>query len=202
MTLQERFDKLEPRERRLLVILGSILGVFLVLIGPIAVYSVVSSKRSDNRDMRELIDQVYDARASVAERKAKKDALLARYAKTAPPLAGFIEEQAKEQGGTAAESQDLPPVPHGKRYTERTTVVKIHKIGMLALAKVLEKIEQSGYPVVISRLGLKPRAGEPDSYEVDLGISAFDRKPDAPEKGKDKDKDSAGDKDKDKEKDQ
>jgi len=193
MTLQERFEKLEPRERRLLVILGSLLGVFLVLIGPIAVYGMVSSRRADNRDMRDLVDQVYDARAAVAERKGKKDALLARYAKTAPPLAGFIEEQAKEQGGTAAESQDLPVVPHGKRYTERTTVVKVHKIGMLALAKTLEKIEQSGYPVVISRLGLKPRAGEPDSYEVDLGISAFDRKADAPEKGKD----GAADKEKD-----
>jgi general secretion pathway protein M len=198
MTLQERFEKLEPRERRLLVILGSVLGAFIVLIGPIAIYGMVSSKRSDNRDMRDLIDQVYDARATVAERRNKKDALLARYAKTAPPLAGFIEDAAKDQGGTAAESQDLPPVPHGKRYTERTTVVKVHKIGMLALAKTLEKIEQSGYPVVVSRLGLKPRSGEPDSYEVDLGISAFDRKADAPEKGKD----TGADKDKDKEKDQ
>ncbi len=200
MTLRERLDKLEPRERRLLGILGAILGACVVLLGPIGVWSMVSAKRTANGEIRDLIDQIYDARATVAERKAKRDALLARYAKTAPPLAGFIEEAAKENSISAAESQDLPPVPHGKRYTERTTVVKMHKVGMLALAKTLEKIEQSGYPVAISKLVIKPRAGEPDSYEVDLGISAFDRKADAPEKGKDKD--TGADKDKDKEKDQ
>ena len=60
------------------------------------------------------------------------------------------------------------------------TVVKMHKVGMLPLAKMLEKIEQSGYAVVVSKLNIKPRAGEADSYEVELGVSAFDRKPDAP----------------------
>jgi general secretion pathway protein M len=198
MTLRERFDKLEPRERRLLLILASIFGAFLVLLGPIGLYSLVSGKRSENQEIRDLVDSIYEARAQIAEKKAKKEAVLARYARTAPPLAGFIEEAAKENGVSAAESQDLPEVPHGKRYTERTTKVKIHKIGMLPLAKTLEKIEQSGYPVVISRLNIKPRTGDPDSYEVELGVSAFDRKPDAPA--------GAGaapaDKDKDKEKDQ
>lgn len=199
MTLRERFDKLEPRERRLLAILGSILGVFVVLLGPIGVYTMVSGKRSENRDLREVIDQVYEARAQIAERKAKKDALLARYAKTAPPLPGFIEESAKENGLSAAESQDRPETPHGKRYSERTTVVKMHKAGMLAVAKTLEHIEQSGYPVAVTRLNIKPRAGEPDSYEVELGVSAFDRKPDAPApSAADKDK-GAADKDKEKE---
>jgi general secretion pathway protein M len=31
----------------------------------------------------------------------------------------------------------------------------------------------------VTKLNIKPRAGEPDSYEVELGISAFDRKADA-----------------------
>lgn len=205
MTLQERFEKLEPRERRLLLILGSILGGFVVLLGPIGVYSVVSGKRSQNQELRDLIEQVYDARAHVAERKAKKDALVARYHRTAPQLAGFIEESAKEHGLSAAESQDRPDTPHGKRYTERTTVVKIHKAGMLAVAKTLEKVEQSGYPVAVTRLNIKPRAGEPDSYEVELGVSAYDRKPDAPAPapaGSAGAAAGAADKDKDKDKDQ
>jgi general secretion pathway protein M len=54
----------------------------------------------------------------------------------------------------------------------------MHKVGLLGLLRMFEKIEQSGYPVAITRLNLKPRAGEPDSYEVELGVSAYDRKPD------------------------
>jgi general secretion pathway protein M len=183
MTLRERWEKLEPRERRLLGILVTLLGVFLFLLVPIGIVSLVSGRRGQNRDLRELVDSIYDARASVGERRARHDALLARYAKPAPPLAGFIEEAAKANGIAAAESQDRPEVPHGKRYVERMTAVKMHKVQMLALAKMMEKIEQSGHPVAVTRLDIKPRAGEPDSYEVELGVSAFDRKADAPAAG-------------------
>jgi general secretion pathway protein M len=175
MTLRERFDKLEPRERRLLSILGTMLGVFLFLLGPIGIYTLVSGRRSDNQDLRELIDSIYAARSQIADRQAKRDTIRARYAHQAPALAGFIEEATKENGVSAAESQDRPPVPHGKHYSERVTTVKIHKIGMLALSKTLEKIEQSGFPLSVTRLSVRPRVGEPDNYEVELGISAFDR---------------------------
>jgi general secretion pathway protein M len=180
MTFRERFEKLEPREKRLLTILGGILAVAVFLLGPIGVVSRVSSRRAENDEIRGLVDSIYEARATVGERKAKHDALVARYARPAPPLPGFIEESSKAFQIGAAESQDRPEAPHGKRYSERMTVVKMHKVGMLALAHTLEKIEQSGYPVVISKLNIKPRSGEPDSYEVELGVSAFDRKADAP----------------------
>jgi general secretion pathway protein M len=180
MTLRERLEKLEPRERRLLTALGGILGVFIFLFAPIGIYSVVSGKRAENSEIRSLIDSIYAARATISERKAKHDALLNRYARPAPQLAGFIEEASKANNIAAAESQDRPDAPHGKRYSERITVVKMHKVGMLSLSRTLEKIEQSGYPVAITKLNIKPRSGEQDSYEVELGVSAFDRKPDAP----------------------
>ncbi|MCC6553849.1 MAG: type II secretion system protein M [Polyangiaceae bacterium] len=178
-TLRERLDKLEPRERRLLAVLGGFVlaGVFLLL--PFGLYRAASGKRAENQEIRDLIQSIHEAEARVSERKARHDALLARYARPAPPLAGFVEDAAKQFGLTAAESQDRPDIPHGKRYNERVTVVKMHKIGMAALAKTIEHIENSGHPVAVTKLNIKPRAGEPDSYEVELGISAFDRKADA-----------------------
>src|SRR5690242_1208250 len=95
MNLRERFEKLEPRERRLLTILGGILGALIFLGAPIGVIAMVSSKRADNDDLRALVESIYDARSTINERKAKHDALLARYAKTSPPLAGFIEDASK-----------------------------------------------------------------------------------------------------------
>ncbi len=178
MTLRERFEKLEPRERRLLGILGAIVASFLVLGGPIALFLHTSQRRAENQELRELIESVHAARTQIAERKSKHDALVARYARKAPALAGFIEDAAKANGISAAESQDKPVVPHGKRYDERITVVKIRKVNLLPLLKTLERIEQSAYPVAITRLNIKPRAGEPDTYEVELGVSAFDRKAD------------------------
>jgi general secretion pathway protein M len=191
VTFAERLDKLEPRERRLLGVLGGLVVVLLVLALPMYAWSAVRDARSNNDQIRELIADIYKARMTIGERRAKQEALLARYSKPAPALAGFIEDAAKQNNITVADSQDKPEIPHGKKYTERLTVAKLHKVGMLNLIKLLEKIEQSGHPLAISRLNIRPRSGEPDSYEVELGVSAYDRKPDAKEKDKGEAKDAA-----------
>ncbi|MBK9262454.1 MAG: type II secretion system protein M [Polyangiaceae bacterium] len=191
MTFAERLDKLEPRERRLLGLLAGIVVALLVLAVPLYAWSAVQDARSNNDQIRGLITDIYKARTNALEKRAKQEALLARYSKPAPALAGFIEDAAKQNNITVADAQDKPEVPHGKKYTERITVVKLHKVGMLNLVKLLEKIEQSGHPVAISRLNIRPRSGEPDSYEVELGVSAYDRKPDAKEKEKGEAKDAA-----------
>jgi general secretion pathway protein M len=58
MTLRERFEKLEPRERRLLTILGGILGVAFLLALPIYVLKSVSDKRTENEQLRGLVDSI------------------------------------------------------------------------------------------------------------------------------------------------
>jgi len=49
---------------------------------------------------------------------------------------------------------------------------------MLKLVRFLEKIERSGHPVKILQIDIRKRP-DPDSYDVDMVVSAFDRK--APE---------------------
>jgi len=48
-------------------------------------------------------------------------------------------------------------------------------VGMLKLAKFMERIEQSGNPITISSLNIRKRGSEPDNYDVDMMVSAFDR---------------------------
>ncbi len=69
-------------------------------------------------------------------------------------------------------------MPHGKRFTEHVELFKMHKAGLVGFSRMLESIEQSGYPIAVSRLNLKPRPGEPDSYDVEMGVSTFERKAD------------------------
>jgi general secretion pathway protein M len=46
----------------------------------------------------------------------------------------------------------------------------------------VEKVETSGHPVTLSSLNIRKRASEPDSFDVDLVVSAFDRKAPEPKK--------------------
>ena len=179
MTIAARLDKLEERERKLLAALGGVVGVLVVLVAPIALVMTLSSKQAENEDIRAVLSEIEDARSTINERKARHGAVVAKYASPAPALAGFIEQAAKAHSLSAADTQDKPETPHGKLYSERFTVVKMHKIGLLPFVQMLQQIETSGHPVAVTRLNLKPRTNEPDQYEIEVGISAYDRKGDA-----------------------
>jgi len=164
-----------PRERRLAMVLAGVVA-FLVLIAiPIGLESLILSRRSDTEDLRSALGAVQAARSQVRERQARKDAIGQRYGKRAPTLAGFLEQTARAEKLEVTDSVDRAEVPHGKKYVERNTVIHLKKAGMYSIAKFVESIEKSGYPVAVSRLSVRKRSGEPDSYDVELGVSAFDR---------------------------
>jgi general secretion pathway protein M len=166
---------LNPREQRVATIAVVVLGVFVLLGIPFGLSSLVSSRRADNEELRAALTAVNNARGQIRERQEQKSGIAQRYAKKAPQLAGFIEQTASGQKLQVTDSVDRPDVKHGKRYTERHTVVHLKKSGMASIAKFLEAVEKSGYPVSVSRLNIRKRAAEPDSYDVEVGVSAFDR---------------------------
>lgn len=190
MTLGERFDQLEPRERKLAMALVAVFGVFLLLGLPLLITSSVSSRRDDNEAIANALRAIREGRGQYAARSANQEAVIERYAKTTPALAGFLDNLAKKQQVEIPESQDQATVPHGKVYEERSTRLTLRKVGMLNLAKFMESIERSGYPVKISRLNIRRSGSTPDQYDVSMTVSSFDRK--APEKKAPKDPEAEG----------
>jgi general secretion pathway protein M len=182
VSLSERLARLEPRERRLLGILGGVFGVMAFLAVPIGVAATVHGRASENESLREAIDGIDEARMSVAKAQAARDAVTARYASPAPALASFLARVASESQLEIPESQDRQAVPHGKRYSERSTKIVLRKVGMLKLIHLMEKIETSGHPMLMSSLNIRKRAVEPDSFDVDMVVSAYDRKAPEPKK--------------------
>jgi len=191
MSLSERLSRLEPRERRLLGILGGVLGAMAFLAVPIAIAASVHGQKNQNDDLRAAIANIDDAREKVAKAQAARDAVTARYAQPAPPLAAFLSKVAGEVQVEIPESQDRQAVPHGKRYTERSTKIVLRKVGMLKLIHLMERIETSGHPVIMSSLNIRKRLVEPDSFDVDMVVSAFDRKAPEPKKAEAKPEGSA-----------
>ncbi len=179
MSISERLSRLEPRERRLLAILGGVVGFMMFLAIPIGVAASVHSQASANQALRDAVSSIDDARGAVDKARVSRELVARRYERPAPPLAAFLARVAGEAELEIPESQDRQAVPHGKRYSERSTKITLRKVGMLKLAKLMEKIETSGHPVSISALDIRKRVSEPDSFDVDMVVSAFDRK--APE---------------------
>ncbi len=166
---------MNPRERRLVGIIGFALAVLMVLAVPFAFDAFVRSQRSDNDELRQALSDVQEARGRVRERQAKKDAIALRYARKAPALAGYLEQAARQEKLEVTDSTPLPDVPHGKRYLEHSTNIHLKKAGMYPVARFLEAIEKSGYAALVTRLNIRKRSGENDSYDIEVGVSSYDR---------------------------
>ena len=169
------YTDLSPRERRLVVGFGAAVAVMVVLLVPLGLDAMVRTRREANQEYRDAIRRLQAGKSLVKARKDKRDEVAARYAKKAPKLAGFLAELAKEQKLEIQDTLDKPDLPIGKRYVERATVIRLRKTNGLPLMRFLEKIEQSGYPVALSKLSIRKRGGEKDSYDVELGVSTYDR---------------------------
>ena len=176
MTLSERLERLEPRERQMLNVMFGIFVVLVVVVAPIGLAAMAGARRGENEELREVVDAIESGRAAVRAADAQNAQVLARYKKPAPQLAAFLDGLARQSGIEIPESQDRAPVPHGKQYEERSTKILLRRVGMLSLARFMERIEKSPYPVVISRLNIRKRSTEPDSYDVEMIVSAYDRK--------------------------
>ena len=173
--LRQWFDGLAERERKLLLLLMAVFAIVIVLLVPFGISSMLSERREHNEALRKAIQTVQGSRGRLEEAKDKRAQIEHRYDKPAPALAGFIENAARKSGLEIPESQDRAEVPHGKKFVERSTVVRLRKVSLLPLVQMLEAIENAGHPIVVSRLNLRRRGREADSYDVELGVSAYDR---------------------------
>ncbi len=167
--------RMNARERRLLAVIGFVAAVVLVLAVPFALETILRSSATENDEQRQALSDVQDARGRVRERQLKKDAIALRYAKTAPALAGYLEQIAHQQKLEVTDSTPLPDVPHGKRYVEHGSDIHLKKTGMLPFARFLESLEKSGFPLAVTRLDIRKRSGENDSYDVEVAVSSYDR---------------------------
>jgi general secretion pathway protein M len=171
--------QINARERKLLGIIGFAAAVLALLAIPVGLDLFIRSEQADNDDLRSALDDVQEARSRVRERQAKADAIAQRYARKPPSLAGYLEQAALQEKLEVTESTPLPDVPHGKRYSEHGTDIHLKKTGMLPVVHFFQSIEQSGYPLAITRLNLRKRSGENDSFDLEVGVSSYERS-DAP----------------------
>lgn len=176
MTLRDRINQLEDRERRLLGVFVVVFGIFVILVVPLGLTAYLGSISSENESMREAMANLQQSRGVLEKRAEEQAATDARYERTAPALAGFLAGIAQRHKIEIPETQDQAEVPHGKRFTERSTKITLRDVGMLKLAELMQGVAASGYPVSISRMNIRKKATPPDSYNVQLTVSAFDRK--------------------------
>lgn len=173
--LRASWDNLNDRERRMLAILGAILGAVLLIMPPILLVLDNSDLELQNSELRNVIEQLDLQRNRLARIAQERRAADQKYLNKTPPLGSFMESEAKKQGLTLQEVTDQPEKTVG-RYLRRGVTVALPQVALTPLINLLSSIVESGHPVAVDQLQIDHyQAG--DQYNVKLGILTFDKLP-------------------------
>jgi type II secretory pathway component PulM len=175
MSLQDRLDALQPRERRLLGIFVGLFVLVAVVLIPVAVSAMLAERRDQNEALQETIERLFSERDKILETRQLNERVLARYRTPAPPLAGFLDNQGKSLELEIPEFKDKPIVPIGKDYEEHATEISLKKVPMRKLVLFLEKIAQASFPTSVSRINIRKRASAEDEWDVSMTVAAYHR---------------------------
>lgn len=175
MSIQDRLAALEPRERRLIGVLVAVFTAMVLMSVPLGVSALLSDESEAHAQLTEAIERLETEGDAIRERQEAKDALLARYEKDAPALAGFLSKAATASSLSIPESKPESSIAHGKRYEERPTAISFRKVGLLALVQFMERVSGGPEPIGITKLNVRKRGAEPDSYDVQMTVAAYHR---------------------------
>lgn len=181
--VQGAFERLNPRERvMVMTLVGVVIGMIVLL--PLYLLSTsISDMKDDNREIARVLRDIGRARTTLRQRQAEREAAQQRYANAAPPLGSFLEAQATEQTLTLREVTDQPVKVVGD-FRRRHVRATMPSVELRPAIKLLTSIENSRYPVAVERIQIEHFRGG-DAYNVSLGVIAFDRQEEEAEEDED-----------------
>lgn len=168
-------DRLQPRERLLLGVLGGVLVGFLVFLLLHLVSSSLDDIQTKNQENAEVLREIGRNRATFRETERQMRDVERRYATKAPPLQSFLEEKATSRGIEIRDAQDRPEVQHGKKFVERSVQIRLNKVDIRSFVDLMEDVSTSRHPMAVTKLRVRKRLAEPNSFDVEMTVSAFDR---------------------------
>lgn len=172
------FDTLNPRERRLLAVMGSVFGVMLVAVPMYVMLANISDIETENIEINGILADIYRSEGRLEQEKAARRSIDRLYSRKTPSLGGFLEESAQEYGVSGLSITDQPKLDMGG-YSRRSVRVSLPTVDLRSLIDMLADIKNSSYPVAIERIQLDGGRLR-KNYNAKLAVNAYDREAGAP----------------------
>lgn len=180
--MQERWERLSPRERTLITGAGATFLAMVTVISGFLITDGLSSVEEHNSDARQALHDLETQRESYLKAKAKSAQLETRLGRTPVQLQGFLEQVAKEVGVEIPESNEEPPQV-GKQFTARSVQLRLKQVTLDNLSRFLRGIETGPNLVVVSGLNVRTRDDKHQELEVELTVTTYERNAEKKDKG-------------------
>jgi general secretion pathway protein M len=180
--LTGEWNRMAPRERRLVTaLIGAIVG-FAVLVVGFIIFSSLGDIATSNEDTREALALIAKNKDEYLEAKRKMIDQEVRIGTEAPQFAADLEDAAKEVNIQIPETNEEPAVAVGKRYLQHKVDVKLRQVDLQSLTKFLARLEQGRRLIMVTTLRIRKHFAEGDKLDVELVAEAFEKVKEAPKK--------------------
>lgn len=166
------FDGLSDRERTMMIALGGVAILVFVLLPMYLVLDGVATREEENRQLSALLREFEQRSDDLRRRQAERDAVQSLFRQEAPALGGFLETQAHAKGLELREVTDAPDQEVAGFIRHRVSA-QIPNAGIEPMMRMLETIENSQFPVAISRIEAD-RAQE-GKFNFRIGVDSYSR---------------------------
>ncbi len=168
-------ERLNPRERVLVGVMAFVAVVMICFLVILLTHRSISELEDRVRTQEDLLAQLAksapEIRDRIEARQKGEDVEV-----EPPPLGTQLETHASKagMGDTVLEMVDQPEERVGS-YLRKSVEVRLRRkpLGQLAEFWALTVNDKSRYPVAITRLTVRRRRHEKDSYDVDMVVSAY-----------------------------
>ena len=169
------WNRMAPRERRLVSILASAVAAVLVIVVAVMTIQALADIRETNAAAREALEEIAKNRDLFQEAKSRMLAQEVRIGSEQPQLAADLDAAAGEAGIQIPESAPRPPVPVGRHYLEHSVDVTLRQVDLLSLSKFLSKLETGRHLIIVTRMNIKRSFAEGEKLNVSLTATTYER---------------------------
>jgi hypothetical protein len=173
--LMDYWERMAPRERRLVTLLGIVVLVGLFVIIGVQIKRGLSSLEDQNAATLEALELLEKKQAQDAEPKTIEQMAAESIGETSPPLGSYLEDISKSVEITVRQATARPPGPPKGGFIEKAVDIELRGITLDQLARFLKQVETRSPGVVTQRMYVKPYIGDRVRLDADLTISVFER---------------------------
>ncbi|MCM8764138.1 MAG: hypothetical protein NC830_02080 [Candidatus Omnitrophica bacterium] len=173
--IKERLDELSQRERLLLFILAGAICLSFVAVSALMVLRKISEFESIIENNENILQQLKQNIETIQWQVQVKKEQERRFTAQLPQLSGLLEKLGGEAGIEIPESHDLQDEIIDKKWIHKSVEIKLRKIGLDALVAFMVKIknQNKNFPIAITKLNIRKRMGETNSFDIQMTVSAY-----------------------------
>lgn len=167
--LRDKWERITPRERRLVVVLGGTFIVVALLWVGFTIRDGLEAIEAKNEATRDALRTLHAHRLEGAKGTAST---MPTIPVEAIKLQTYLQDIAKQVGVTIPGYTPRTPVTRGD-YTEVSTSIEMRGLSVYELKDFLEAVEKKSDVVAITDLRVKQHFREPEKLDVEMIVTTY-----------------------------